>query len=156
MKKPSAFFFFLLVISLPSWAQSGEKAGLVNVPSAHSVAKTVEVLQSAINEMGLTLVEEIDHAQAAAKNGLKLRPTYLLLFGNPQVGTQLMQADQRVGLDLPLRLLVWQNEQGKVFVSYHNPQALSGTYKLEDENDVLQKMRGVLESLTQKVEQVKK
>lgn len=156
MKKLFTFHLFLLITSLPAWAQSRENSGLVNTTSAHSVAKTVEVLKSAINEMGLTIVEEVDHAQAAAKNGLELRPTYLLLFGNPKVGTQLMQADQRTGLDLPLRLLVWQNEQGKVFVSYHTPQTLSGTYQLEGEKDVLQKMSGVLEKLVQQVEQTKK
>lgn len=120
------------------------------------MAKTVEVLKSAIQEMGLNLVAEIDHAQAAAKNGLELRPTYLLLFGNPNVGTQLMHADQRAGLDLPLRLLVWQNEQGKVFVSYHDPLMLANTYQLQGKKEILQKMREMLQKLTRQVEQAKK
>ena len=106
--------------------------------------------------MDLKVIAEVNHAQAAAENGLELRPTHLLLFGNPKVGTQLMQADQRAGLNLPLRMLIWQNEQGNVFVSYRNPVYLSQTFQLEEQKEILQKMQGVLEKLAQKVAEANK
>lgn len=93
-----------------AWAQTGENTGLITRPSDHSMAKTITLLKSAIEDMGLKVIAEIDHAEAAAKNKLQLRPIYALLFGNPNVGTKLMQADQHAGLDLPLRILVWQQE----------------------------------------------
>lgn len=106
--------------------------------------------------MDLEVIAEVAHGQAAAKSGLDLRPTHLLLLGNPEVGTKLMQADQRAGLDLPLRMLVWENEQGEVFVSYHDPLALSQTYQLEEQEEILQKMQGVMETLARKASRANK
>jgi uncharacterized protein (DUF302 family) len=151
MKKSIFLFFFLFLYTVLVRAQSVEQAGLLTTSSAHSVDETVGLLKTTIGEMGLNVIAEVDHAQAASRNDLELRPTYVLLFGNPQVGTKLMQADQRVGLDLPLRILVWENEEGEVFVSYHDPLYLSKTFQLEEKEEVLQKMQGVLEQLTQKV-----
>jgi uncharacterized protein (DUF302 family) len=151
MKKSIFLFFFILLCPVLARAQSVEQAGLLTTSSAHSVDETVGLLKTTIGEMGLNVIAEVDHAQAASRNDLELRPTYVLLFGNPQVGTKLMQADQRVGLDLPLRILVWENEEGEVFVSYHDPVYLSKTFQLKEKEEVLQKMQGVLEQLTQKV-----
>lgn len=156
MKKSIPFLLSFLLVSVSAWAQTGESAELVTRSGTQSVDQTVELLKAAIAEMDLKVIAEIDHAQAAAENGLDLRPTHVLLFGNPQVGTKLMQADQRAGLDLPLRMLVWENEQGEVFVSYHDPANLSQTYQLEEREEVLQKMQGVLEKLAQKASGAKK
>ena len=109
----SIFLFLFLSTSLLK-AQSAEQAGLITASSAHSVAESVELLKTAIGEMGLNIVAEVAHAQPAGRNSLELRPTYVLLFGNPEVGTKLMQADQGAGLDLPLRMLIWENDEGKV------------------------------------------
>lgn len=100
--------------------------------------------------MGLKVGEEGDHAKAGSSKGLKLRPTYVLLFGNPEVGTVLMQADPRVGLDLPLRLLIWENKEGKVFVSYHDPIELQEAYQLEGQKETVEKMQEALKKLTTK------
>lgn len=151
MKKSISIFFFLFLCTVLVRAQSVEQAGLITTSSAHSVDETVGLLKTTIGEMGLNVIAEVDHAQAASRNDLELRPTYVLLFGNPQVGTKLMQADQRAGLDLPLRILVWKNEEGEVFVSYHDPVYLSRTFQLEEKEEVLQKMQGVLKKLAQKV-----
>ena len=132
-------------------AQSAEQAGLVTTSSAHSVAESVEILTTAIGKMGLNIVAEVDHAQAAARNSLELRPTYLLLFGNPEVGTKLMQADQLACLDLPLRMLIWENEEGKVMVSYHDPIELQENYQLSGQKETLEKMQEVMKKLAQKV-----
>jgi uncharacterized protein (DUF302 family) len=151
MKKITFFLFFSCMLPLFALSQGNEKTALITRPSAHSMEQTLDLLKGALDEMGLTLIAEIDHAAAAAKNGLELRPTHTLIFGNPQVGTRLMQADQRAGLDLPLRLLIWQQEGGKVFISHHSPLQLAETYRLKQQTEVLEKMQGVFEKLTQKV-----
>lgn len=138
-----------MLLSHITKAQNEENGSLVTQSSIHSYTKTVELVKSAIEEKGLKVIAEIDHAQAAAGSNLDLRPTLTLLFGNPEVGTKLMQADQRAGLDLPLRMLVWENEDGEVFVSYHSPLDLLKTYRLKNQVEVLQKMKGMLENLIQ-------
>lgn len=155
MKRAVIFLFFSFMLPVLAWAQGGENTGLITRPSSHSMQITIDLLKTAIEEMDLKIIEEIDHAAAAAKNGLHLRPTTVLLFGNPKVGTKLMQADQRAGLDLPLRMLVWEQEGNKVFVSYYNPQQLAEVYELKDHQEVVQKMQVVLEKLAQKVYETK-
>lgn len=151
----SAVISLLLAFNI-SMAQTQEQErengedNLVTLPSSYSMDETVEVLKSAMEEMELNLVEEVDHARAAADQGLDLRPTKVLIFGNPEVGTQLMQADQRAGLDLPLRILVWENEDGRVFMSYRSPAALQESFALEEQQEVLNKMEGALEKLSRK------
>jgi uncharacterized protein (DUF302 family) len=155
MKK---FIFLASVIfftTFLSMAQTVDQDGLITTSGAHSVDETVGLLKTAIEEMGLTLVAEIDHAQAAGRNNLELRPTFVLLFGNPQVGTNLMQADQRAGLDLPLRMLIRENEEEKVLVSYYDPMKLQEKYQLGGEKETLEKMQGVLKKLSQRVSKEK-
>ena len=152
MKKSIFLIIYFLFLSTGLVrGKSAEQAGLITTSSVHSVAESVEILKAAIGEMGLNIVAEVDHAQAAGRNDLKLRPTYVLLFGNPEVGTKLMQSDQRAGLDLPLRMLVWENEEGKVMVSYHDPIELQETYQLSGQKETLEKMQEVLKKLVQKV-----
>jgi uncharacterized protein (DUF302 family) len=98
---------------------------LVTLPSAHGANETVERLKSSLNQKGIQLFAHIDHAAAAGKVGLSLRPTQVLIFGNPQAGTPLMQSRQTVGLDLPLRVLVWQDEAGKVWLTYRRVESLA-------------------------------
>lgn len=156
MKKSIPFLLCFLLVCALAWGQTGAANGLVTQAGGQSVDQTVELLKAAIAELDLKVIAEINHGEAASKNGLELRPTHVLLFGNPQVGTKLMQADQRAGLDLPLRVLVWQNEQGEVMVSYHDPVTLSQTYQLEEQQEVVQKMKGVLEKLAQKAGETNK
>jgi uncharacterized protein (DUF302 family) len=91
---------------------------LVKLPSAHGASATVERLKSLLMEKKIQVFAHIDHATEAKKVGLSLRPTQVLIFGNPQAGTPLMQAQQSIGLDLPLRVLVWEDEAGKVWLAY--------------------------------------
>jgi uncharacterized protein (DUF302 family) len=119
--------------------------------SSYNMDQTLSRLKETIKGMGLNLVAEVDHAKAAAENGLELRPTHVLIFGNPQVGTNLMQADQRAGLDLPLRLLVWEDEKGQVYLSYRQPKDLQQDYQLNSQQAVLDKMGKVFEKLSEVV-----
>ena len=91
---------------------------LVTLPSAHGPAETVERLKALLAQKGIQVFAHVDHAAAAREVGLPLRPTQVLIFGNPRAGTPLMQSRQTIGLDLPLRALVWEDGEGKVWLTY--------------------------------------
>ncbi|HEY2242955.1 MAG: DUF302 domain-containing protein [Xanthobacteraceae bacterium] len=95
--------------------------GLVSIASRYSAAETMERLLAALQKRDLTVFARIDHAAGAAAVGIPLRPTEVVLFGNPKGGTVLMQDQQRAGIDLPLKALVWQGGDGKVWLSYNAP-----------------------------------
>lgn len=99
--------------------------GLVSVASPHTAAVTMNKLEAVVKERGLNVFARIDHAAGATKIGKTLRPTELLIFGNPQGGTPLMECAQTAGIDLPLKALVWQDEAGKVMLSYNDPAFLA-------------------------------
>jgi uncharacterized protein (DUF302 family) len=99
-------------------------AGIVDRPSSHSVDETVERLKKILEAKGITLFALVDHSGGAEKVGMKMRPTKLLIFGNPKGGTPLMLAAPSIALDLPLKILVWEDNDGKVWVSYNSPQYL--------------------------------
>jgi len=102
--------------------------GLVTLPSSYAPKETMDRLSAAVTNHGMAVVARVDHAGAAAKAGMDLRPTELLIFGNPRAGTQLMQAAQTIGIDLPLRALVWQDEAHATWVSYVDPLWLASRY----------------------------
>ena len=107
--------------------------GIVNKPSKHSVQQTVEVLRNILKSKGVAVFALIDHSGEAEKVGLKMRPTKLLIFGNPKAGTPLMLASPSVAIDLPLKLLVWEDGQGKVWISYNSPEYLRERHGLPQE-----------------------
>ena len=123
------------------------EAGLVTVPSAHGAAETVERLEAALRQKGVHLFARIDHAEGARQAGLSLRPTVVLLFGNPQVGTALMQANQTAGLDLPLKALVWEDGTGKVWLTYNDPAYLARRHGLVGQEATARAMATGLQAL---------
>ena len=98
--------------------------GIITLPSQHSVDQTVEKLQALLRAKGVMLFALVDHSGEAAKVGMKLPPTKLVIFGNPKAGTPLMLAAPSVTIDLPLKILVWEDGQGKVWLSYNSPAYL--------------------------------
>jgi uncharacterized protein (DUF302 family) len=96
------------------------REGLISLPSAKPVAALLDAIEAALAAKGITVFARIDHAAGAASAGLSLRPTSVLIFGNPRAGTPLMQADQAIGLDLPLRILAWQDAEGRSWLSWHD------------------------------------
>ena len=107
--------------------------GIVNKPSKRSVEQTVEALTNMLKSKGVAVIALIDHSGEAEKVGLKMRPTKLLIFGNPKAGTPLMLASPSVAIDLPLKLLVWEDGQGKVWISYNSPEYLRERHGLPQE-----------------------
>ena len=98
--------------------------GIVDKPSNHSVDEIVEKLKQILQRKGVTLFATVDHSGEAAKVGMKMPPTKLLIFGSPKAGTPLMLATPSVAIDFPLKILIWEDTQGKVWVSYNSPSYL--------------------------------
>lgn len=119
--------------------------GLVTVPSAHAPKVTLDRLEAVLKEKGLTIFLRVDHAAGAAKIGKTLRPTELLVFGNPQGGTPFMECAQSVGIDLPLKALAWQDAAGKNFLGYNDPRFLAARHGVAT-CPVAENLRKALES----------
>jgi uncharacterized protein (DUF302 family) len=109
--------------------------GLTTLPSSHGPKDTMDRLETAVKAKGMTVFSRIDHAAGAAEVGLPLRPTELLIFGNAKGGTPLMQSAQTIGIDLPLKALVWQDASGKTWLSYNDPSWLAKRHGLGHETE---------------------
>ena len=107
--------------------------GIIDKPSNHSVEQTVDRLKNILQSKGVTLFSLIDHSGEAEKVGMKMLPTKLLIFGNPKAGTPLMLAAPRSAIDLPLKILIWEDAQGKVWVTYNSPIYLQQRHSLPAE-----------------------
>jgi len=115
--------------------------GMVHVPSKYSVEETCQRLESLVKSRGLTVFALIDFSGDAARVGLRMRTTQLLIFGNPKSGTPLMIASPSIALDLPLKALAWEDAQGKVWLSYNAAEYLKERHRLRDE--LLKNISGV-------------
>jgi uncharacterized protein (DUF302 family) len=109
--------------------------GLITVPSAYSVKDTIDRVEADIKSKGMTVFARIDHAAGAMEVGLPLAPTLLLIFGNARGGTPLMQAKQQVGIDLPLKVLAWQDSAGKTWLTYNDPHWIAQRHDLGHDVD---------------------
>jgi uncharacterized protein (DUF302 family) len=122
-----------------------EPEGLVTIDSPMEAEATLAWLEAALKAKGVTVFARIDHTAGAAAVGLSLPATAVLIFGNAQAGTKLMQIDQRIGIDLPLRFLVWTDEAGTTRVSYNDPAWIATRYGIEETTaSVITAMRGLL------------
>jgi uncharacterized protein (DUF302 family) len=105
--------------------------GLTACVSSHGPKETMDRLIAAVTSRGMTVLARIDHAAAAVKAGMELRPTEVMLFGNPRAGTPLMQAAQTIGIDLPLKALVWGDGSGTVWLTYNDPHWIARRHGLD-------------------------
>ena len=117
------------------WEEQVEGNGLITVASEFSVAETIDRLASIVEGAAFTVFARIDHAANAAPIGMELRPTQVLIFGNPKGGTLLMQDKQSVGLDLPLRVLAWEDAEGHVWMNYDDPAWIAKRHELGSRSD---------------------
>jgi uncharacterized protein (DUF302 family) len=107
--------------------------GIIDIPSNHSVDKTVEKLKGILNAKGVTLFALVDHSGEAEKAGMKMPPTKLLIFGSPKAGTPVMLASPSIAIDLPLKVLVWEDAGGKAWVSYNSAAYLKERHGVPEE-----------------------
>ena len=128
------------LIHIPSHASEG----MISVKSAHSVATTADRLENVLKAKGMKVFNRINHAAGAASVGQELRPTELVIFGNPKVGTPLMQCSHSIAIDLPQKALIWEDAEGQVWFSYNDPQFLALRHATQGCDPVLQKVAGAL------------
>jgi uncharacterized protein (DUF302 family) len=118
--------------------------GLISIKSSHDVQRTADRLENTLREKGMTVFIRINHAEGAQKVGKKLRPTELVVFGNPKVGTPLMQCSQSVAIDLPQKALIWEDEAGHVWLSYNDPKYLAKRHGITECVNVIKKIEKAL------------
>ncbi len=123
---------------------------LVIKQSNYSVTQTLDRLTDILKSKGITIFARVDHAAGAKQVGLQLRPTQVLIFGNPKMGTPLMLADQKIGLALPLKALAYEDQDKKVWLSYRKADDLKQAYNISARDKVFAKMKGALGKLTDK------
>ena len=122
--------------------------GLTSIPSSFGPKETVDRLEAEIRARGLTIFARIDHAAGAAEVGLKSRPTQLIVFGNARGGTPFMQSVQTIGIDLPLKALVWQDAAGKTWISYNEPRWIVHRHGIANAEPIVTKMADQLRAIT--------
>ena len=118
--------------------------GIISVKSSHEVKATADRLESTLKQKGMTVFIRINHAAGAQKVGKKLRPTELIVFGNPKVGTPLMQCRQTTAIDLPQKALIWEDQEGTVWFSYNDPNYLVERHGIAGCAEVIQKIEKAL------------
>jgi uncharacterized protein (DUF302 family) len=118
--------------------------GIISVKSSHAVKATADRLENTLKQKGMTVFARINHAAGAQKVGQKLRPTELIVFGNPKVGTPLMQCRQTTAIDLPQKALIWEDEEGQVWLSYNNPNYLVERHGITGCAEVVKKIEKAL------------
>ena len=116
--------------------------GLITVESNLSVDEAVAALQAAIKEAGFVVPAVINHAANAQNVGKQLRPTQLIIFGNPNLGTNFIQANQQIAIDMPQKFLVWEDVDGKVYITYNDPDYLKNRHAIEGLDDLFEKLAG--------------
>jgi uncharacterized protein (DUF302 family) len=124
--------------------------GIIHISSPHTVPETLERVESILRSKNLTIFARVDHRGEAEKVGLAMRPTQLIIFGSPKAGTPMMIASPTLAIDLPLKALVWQDAEGKVWVSYNDPNYLKRRHNISDE--LLKNISGVGALLEKAVE----
>jgi uncharacterized protein (DUF302 family) len=122
--------------------------GLTTVASSFSPKETMDRLEAEIRAKGMSVFARVDHAAGATEAGLELRPTNLIIFGNARGGTPLMQASQTAGIDLPLKVLVWQDTAGKTWLSYNEPSWIVQRHGLGVRAEIIDKMAAALSAMS--------
>jgi uncharacterized protein (DUF302 family) len=122
-------------------------ADLVTLPSARGVSPTIERLKALLAQKGIQVFAHIDHAAGAEQARMPLRPTQVLIFGNPRAGTPLMQNQQTIGLDLPLRVLVWEDAVGKVWLTYRRPAVVAQQHHIVGRDEAVKALEDGLAAL---------
>jgi uncharacterized protein (DUF302 family) len=125
----------------------GTTQGLTSIPSRFGPRETMDRLETEIRAKGMTVFARIDHAAGAAEVGLELAPTELIIFGNARGGTPLMQAVQTVGIDLPLKVLVWQDATNKTWLSYNEPGWIAQRHNIANAERVVNSMGTALSAM---------
>ncbi len=138
---------FLLITSSLCFAEAmstDKDNGLITLKSNHDVSETINRLETVLSKKGMTIFKRIDHSAGAEQAGIELRPTELLIFGNPKVGTPLMLCSQTAGIDLPQKALAYEDEKGQTWLSYNDPAYMAKRHGIKDCDAAVQKVTNAL------------
>lgn len=140
--------FLSLVLLLFSVTSVMAAEGIITVPSSYGVKETADRMEQILVNKGMTVFNRINHSEGAGKVGIELRPTELIIFGNPKVGSPLMKCQQSVAIDLPQKALIWEDENSKVWISYNDQRYLVKRHTISECGDVISKIRKALAGIT--------
>lgn len=140
MKK--LIFTLLLIFSVAIPAEAAD--GVINVQSTFNVKETADRMENILINKGMTVFNRIKHSEGAGKVGIELRDTELIIFGNPKVGSPLMECQQSVAIDLPQKALIWEDDKANVWISYNDPRYLVKRHDVVGCEDVISKIEKVL------------
>lgn len=140
-----SIIFLTIFVSAPVLA---DDSGIVRIKSTHSATATIDKLEEVLKNKGMTIFTRINHTAGAEKAGLPLRPTELLIFGNPKVGTPLMLCSQTAALDLPQKALAYEDESGQIWLAYNNPAYIANRHNIKGCEKSLQKISGALDKFS--------
>lgn len=124
--------------------------GLITKKSVHNVEETLNRLESVLKKKGITVFARINHKKNANGVQLILRPTEVLIFGNPKMGTHFVNSKQTAGIDLPMKALAWEDEQGQTWLTYNDPTYIADRHGIDNRPQIISKMQGALNKLTNK------
>ncbi|MDJ0955411.1 MAG: DUF302 domain-containing protein [Arenicellales bacterium] len=144
MKKCLFVGLINLVLVVPVMAADG----MISVESGYNVAETAERLEGILKEKGMKIFNRIKHSDGANSVGVQLNPTELVIFGNPKVGAPLMKCQQTVAIDLPQKALIWQDDGGKVWITYNEPSYLQSRHGISGCEEVLSKIEKALAGIS--------
>ncbi|MCF6338133.1 MAG: DUF302 domain-containing protein [Gammaproteobacteria bacterium] len=127
---------------------AGDDRGMISKKSVYDVKETLDRLETVLKKKGIAIVTRWSHDAGAKKVGITLRPTELLLFGNPKLGSHLFTSNQTAGIDLPLKALAWEDEKGQVWLTYNDPSYIVNRHDIADRAEIVEKMTNALDKLT--------
>lgn len=140
--------FIMVIALLVSFPVLADSNGLITRPSKNSVTETINKLEAVLKKKGITIALRWSHSKKAAAVGIKLRPTELLIFGNPKLGSHMFTSKQTSGIDLPMKALAWEDEKGQVWLTYNDPAYLANRHGITDRARIVKKMTGALKKFT--------
>jgi len=146
MKRLYVVLFSLFIIS-PA-IQADQVEGLIVKKSNYSVSETITRLEQALTKKGITVALRWSHDSKAKAAGIPLRPTELLIFGNPKLGSNMFTSKQTAGIDLPMKALAWEDENGDVWLGYNDPNYIAARHGITDREEVVKKMSGALNKMS--------
>ena len=147
MRKIIVSMFLLFIFYSVNIAQDAN--GLIKVESKHSVEETASKMKNLIKEKGLTFFTKINHRKNAETAGLEMKPTVVLIFGNPKLGTPIMKCEKTYAIDLPQKMLIYEDDEGKVWIVYNDQDYLVKRHKLKECKNEIEKVKNALKSLAE-------
>lgn len=136
-----------LLALIPTISMAADN-GMINKKSQFSVKATLDRLENVLRKKGISIVTRWSHDAGAKKAGIELRPTELLIFGNPKMGSHFFTSQQTAGIDLPMKALAWKDKAGQVWLTYNDPQYIANRHGINDRPAIVKKMTGALNNLT--------